>query len=71
MSGQDWTSLVALVRQVPGMVADRMDGWVMDTHRPSRRDPGRCWACSKPWPCRHHIDAADRHGARANRRTDA
>lgn len=69
-----WRGIAGLIRQVPDMLADRMARWVMDVHRPNERTRQpplagpNCWACMKPWPCKHYIDAADRHGARANRR---
>lgn len=47
-------------RGIPGHLADRLDHWTLDQHRPHPVFPGVCGGCARPWPCEEHVAARDR-----------
>lgn len=57
------------LRSLPDLLADRIDGWLMEQHQPAWTDEhgAPCRHCRKRvWPCETFMDAADRRYARGN-----
>lgn len=59
-----WSQLLAVFKEIPGVIGDRLDHFIGGAHRP--RPDGTCgahWLTTR-WPCRDFLEAAERSARR-------
>lgn len=61
-SWRDLRDAFAALRDLPALLSERMDRWVMRQHQPAWLDEPEapCRSCKRLWPCETFMEVADR-----------